>query len=99
MTDVLTEICNIISRIEEWPTPWTQSLIITSLPKKGNLQLCQKYGAIMLKVVLNRLNHQVEEVITEEKAGFRAGKSTTMTDSIEKLKREEGCLCYYYQTT
>ena len=47
----------------EWPTPWTQSLIMT-LPKKGNLQLCQNYGTIsltshsskvMLKVILNRL--------------------------------------------
>ena len=37
--DALTEICNRIWRTGEWPTPWTQSLIIT-LPKKGNLQLC-----------------------------------------------------------
>ena len=36
MKDVLTEICNRIWRIGEWPTTWTQSLIIT-LPKKGNL--------------------------------------------------------------
>ena len=28
---VLTEICNKIWRTGEWPTPWTQSLIITSL--------------------------------------------------------------------
>ena len=26
----------------EWPTPWTQSLVIT-FPKKGNLQQCQNY--------------------------------------------------------
>ena len=36
MIDVLTEIENRIWRTGEWPTPWTQSLIIT-LPKKGNL--------------------------------------------------------------
>ena len=42
MIDVLTEICNRIWRTGEWPTPWTQSQIIT-LPKKGNLQLCQNY--------------------------------------------------------
>ena len=41
-TGVLTEICNRIWKTGEWPTPWTQSLIIT-LPKKGNLQLCQNY--------------------------------------------------------
>ena len=34
MIDVLTEICNRIWRIGEWPCPWTQSLIIT-LPKKA----------------------------------------------------------------
>ena len=68
MTDVLTEICNRIWRTGEWPTPWSQSLIIT-LPKKGNLQLCQNYRTIslirhsskvMLKVILNRLNPQAE---------------------------------------
>ena len=84
MIDVLTEICNRIWRTGEWPTPWTQSLIIT-LPKKGNLQLCQNYRTIslishsskvMLKVILNRLKPQAEEIIAEEQAGFRAGRST-----------------------
>ena len=32
-------ICNKIWQIGEWPTPWTQSLVI-KLPKKGNLQQC-----------------------------------------------------------
>ena len=63
MIDVLTEICNRIWRTGEWPTLWTQSLII-ALPKKGNLQLCQNYRTIslishsskvMLQVILNRL--------------------------------------------
>ena len=85
MIDVLTEICNRIWRTGEWPTPWTQSLIIT-LPKKGNLQLCQNYRTIslishsskvMLKVILNRLKPQAGEIIAEEQAGFRAGRSTT----------------------
>ena len=55
-------------------------------PKKGNLQLCQNYRTIslishsskvMLKVILNRLKPQAEEIIAEEQAGFRAGRSTT----------------------
>ena len=63
---------------------WTQSLIVT-LPKKGNLQLCQNFRTIslishsskvMLKVILNRLRPQAEEIIAEEQAGFRAGRST-----------------------
>ena len=85
MIFVLTEICNRIWRTGEWPTRWTQSLIIT-LPKKGNLQLYQNYRTIslishsskvMLKVILNRLKPQAEEIIAEEQAGFRAGRSTT----------------------
>ena len=63
MIDVLPEICNRIWRTGEWPTPWTQSLIIT-LPRKDNLQLCQNNGTIslishsskvVLEVILNRL--------------------------------------------
>ena len=83
MIDVLTEICNRIWRTGEWPTAWTQSLIII-LPIKGNFQLCQNYRTIslishsskvMLKVILNRLKPQTEEIIADEKAGFRAGRS------------------------
>ena len=59
----LTTIWNQIWRTGEWPTPWTQSLVIT-LPKKGNLQQCQNYRTIslishpskvMLKIILIRL--------------------------------------------
>ena len=51
-----------------------------------NLQQCQNYGTIslishpskvMLKVRLNRLKPHAEKIIAEEKAGFRAGMSTT----------------------
>ena len=48
--DVITAlmtICKKIWQTGEWPTPWTQSLIIT-LPKKGNLQQCQNYRTISL---------------------------------------------------
>ena len=81
----LTTICNKIWQTGEWPTPWTQSLVIT-LPKKGNLQQCQNYKTIslisypskvMLKIILNRLKPQAEKIIAEEQAGFRAGRSTT----------------------
>ena len=85
MIDILTTICNKIWKTGEWPTTWTQSLAIT-LPKKGNLQLCQNYrtvrlishpSKVMLKIILNRLQPQAEEIIAEEQACFRAGRSTT----------------------
>ena len=80
----LTTICNKTWQTGERSTPWTQSLVIT-LPKKGNLQQCQNYRTIclishpskvMLKVILNRLKPEAE-IIAEEQAGFRAGRSTT----------------------
>lgn len=84
MIEILTKICNKI-----WQT---QSLIIT-IPKKGHLQLCQNYRTIslishaskvMLKIILNRLQSQAEEIIAEEQAGFRRGRRTT--DQIFNLR-------------
>ena len=81
----LTTICNKIWQTGEWPTSWTQSLVIT-LPKKGNLQQHQNYrtvslishpSKVMLKIIMNRSKPQVEKIIAEEQAGFRAGRSTT----------------------
>ena len=85
MIDMLLIICNNIWQTGEWPTPWTQSLII-SHPKTDNLQLCQNYRTIslishlskvVLTILLNRLKPQAEEIIKEEQTGFRAGRSTT----------------------
>ena len=81
MIDVLTKSVTGSGEQENGLPPWTQLLIIT-LPKMGNLQLCQNYRTIslishsskvMLKVILNRLKPQAEEIIAEEQAGFRAG--------------------------
>ena len=72
--DILTEIRNKVWKTLEWPSPW---------PKKGNQELCQNYNPIslishsykvMLKVVLNRLESQAEEIIAEEQAVSRAGR-------------------------
>ena len=85
MIHLLLIICNIIWQTGEWQTPWTQSLIIT-LPKRGNLQLCQNYRTIrlishtikvILRIILNRLKPQAERIIKEEQAGFRAARITT----------------------
>ena len=81
----LTTICDKIWQTGEWPTLWTQTLVIT-LPKKGNLQQCQNYrtvslinhaSKVRLKIILNRLKPHAEKIIAEEQAGFRAGRSTT----------------------
>ena len=45
MMDALLNIWNKIWQTGEWPTTWTQLLVIT-LPKKGNLQKCQNHHTI-----------------------------------------------------
>ena len=83
--EILTLICNRIWTTGIWPKAWTQSLIIT-IPKKGNLKLCNNYRTIslishpskvLLNVILNSLRPQAENIIAEEQAGFRVGRSTS----------------------
>ena len=83
--DIYTKICNTILQTGIWPTIWTKSLVIT-IPKKGNLELCDNFRTIslishpskvMLNIILNRLKPIAEQIIAEEQAGFRPGRSTT----------------------
>ena len=67
--------CNMIWQTGEWPTPWTQSLVIV-LPKKGNLHQCQNYRTISL-ISHPSMKPQAKKIIAEEQACFRAGRSTT----------------------
>ena len=72
--DVITTpmtICNKSWQTGEWPSPWSQSLVIT-LSKKGSMQQCQNYcmislishlSKVMLKIILNRLKPQAEKII------------------------------------
>ena len=63
-------ICNKIWQAREWPTPWTQSLVIT-LPKKGNMQQCKNYRTISLishpsKVMLKDHTEHIEAASGED---------------------------------
>ena len=94
----LTTICNKIWQTGEWPTPWTQSLVIT-LPKKGNPQQFQNYRTISLishpnkvtlEITLNRFKPQAEKIISEEQAGLRAegapqSKCSTYESSVRNI--------------
>ena len=96
MIDILLIICNKIWKTGEWPTPWTQSLIITH-PKQGNIQLCQNYRTInhprkvMLKILLNRLKPQAEEIVKEKQAGFRAGGAQVSKFSTLEYSMRNTC--------
>ena len=79
-TTDLTAICQKIWETKEWPTEWTQSLVIP-LPKKGNLKQCQNYPTISLishpnNTTLSRFQAKTEELLAEEQAGFKPGRST-----------------------
>ena len=97
--DTLTTICIKIWKTGEWPISWTHSVVI-KLTKKGNLQLCQNYRTIslishpskvMLKIILNRLQPQAEEIIAKDQAGFKAGRSTT--EQIFSLRSSARNIC------
>ena len=94
----LTTICNKIWQTGEWPTPWTQSLVVT-LPKKGNLQQCQNYrtvslishpSKVMQKIILNRLNPQAEKIILKnrqasEQEGAPQNRSSTYAFYVRNI--------------
>ena len=85
------------------------TIVITS-PKKGkNLQQCQKFRTsslishlckVILKIMLNKLKSQAE-IITEEQAGFRAGRSTTEQNFnlrilCEKYLQHQQVFCHVF---
>ena len=84
VTKALTALCQKVWKEKKWPREWTQSLVIP-IPKKGNLRQCQNYrttslishsSKAMLRVILNRLKPKGAELLAEEQASFRAGRST-----------------------
>ena len=92
IVDILLKICNDCLTKKEWPTQWTESILIT-IPKKGNLKACENYrtislishaSKILLRIIQNRIKPRIEEVLSEEQAGFRKGRSTV--EQISNLR-------------
>ena len=78
------KICEMAWEQEEFPEIWTKSIIIT-LPKKGDLKLCENYRTIsliphtskvLLEIIRSRLKPFIEVQMDETQAGFRPGRST-----------------------
>ena len=53
LMDILTTICNKIWKTGEWPTTWTQSLVIT-LPKKGTCSCTRTTELSAISAILVR---------------------------------------------
>jgi len=80
----LLKLCEKIWNQVEWPKDWGKALFIP-LPKKGDIQECSNHrtislishaSKILLKVINNRMKLKLESEISEEQAGFRAGRGT-----------------------
>ena len=63
---------------------WSKSLIIT-IPKKGDLKKCEHYrtisliyhaSKILLRIIINRMNLQAEDILAEEQARFMKKRNT-----------------------
>ena len=85
LSDILSKLCQKIWSTNQWPDAWTTYLIIP-IPKKGVLKKCSNYRTIslishtrtiLLIIILNRLTPQSEEILIDEKAGFRKNRSTS----------------------
>ena len=83
MIKVITYLYNKIRDPGEWPSSWSQFLIIC-LHKKGNIQHYENYrtisfishiSKIILKVILRRFQPISEELMSEEQAGVRGERS------------------------
>ena len=90
--EVLLDFCDRIWSEEKIPEEWKKGLLI-KLPKKGDLSYCKNWRGIILlnmaskvfcRVILERIKIALDEKLTEEQAGLRAGRSCT--DQIATLR-------------
>ena len=86
--EVLHDICNKTRETGKWPLTWIKSIIIT-IPKKGNLQLCNNsrtislisHGSkVMLKIILNRLKTQAGKHHCRRTGRFPSRQKHNRTD-------------------
>ena len=77
---------NLICTIFIWKNINSINNYVMTIPKKGYLNKCSNYSTIslishtsniLLRIILNRLIPQAEDILAEEQAGFRKNRSTT----------------------
>ena len=79
---VLYSICQQIWKLQQWPQDWKRSVFIP-IPKKGNAKECSNYctialishaSKVMLKILLARLQQNMNRDLPDAQAGFRKGR-------------------------
>ena len=82
--DAYHQLCVKIWESGEWPDRWCQSTVIPIHKKNSKLE-CNNYrtislishpSKILLKIILNRLQQNMKEIIEENQAGFQKGRGT-----------------------
>ena len=90
---VLHMLCQRIWTTESFPDEWKKAIIVPIYKKKEKTD-CNNYRGVSLlchcskvftRILLERLRRRTEEVLAEEQAGFRAGRSTV--DQIFTLRQ------------
>ena len=81
-TDIMYNLFNAIWKKDEIPGDWLKGLIV-KLAKKGDLGNCDNWRGITLlsvpskvfcKVLLNRIDEELDTILRQEQTGFRKGK-------------------------
>ena len=74
LSDILTKLFKKIWSTNQWPDAWTTYLIIP-IPKRGDIKKCLNYRTItlishtsniLLRIILNHLTPQAEEIMADE---------------------------------
>ena len=82
---VLHTICQQIWKYQQWPHDWKRPIFIP-IPKKGSTKECSNHQTItlisyaskvMLKILQARLQHYVNQKLSDVQAEFRKGRGTT----------------------
>lgn len=81
----LTDLMSLVWQTEEVPQDWINSMLVT-LPKKGDLSICDNWrgialldvvGKVVARVLQSRLQRIAEEVLPDSQCGFRRNRSCT----------------------
>jgi hypothetical protein len=103
---IITKLFNKIMQLEQVPSQWNESKVII-LFKKGDVRDIKNYRPISLlphmykvftRIILARMQRQLDENQPREQAGFRAGFRTadhlqTLSQIIEKAKEYRFNIC------
>ena len=90
--EMMYDLIGNIWETDEIPIGWKEGYLV-KIPKKGDLQECRTYRGIMLlsvpgevlnRFILERLKHEVDNILRDHQAGFRQGRGCI--DQIATLR-------------